>query len=150
VSTSRKKKPKRGLRLVSYDECDWSKAHEFSDLINEHDVQVTGEDPERWYSVFLLNARGKTVGGAAGLTSWGLCEVSALAVAPEHRGKGWGRRLVQAVEKLAARRGCTHVHLHSMNFQAVGFYRKLGYRKMAELVGRRGVYTRFFLSKALA
>jgi ribosomal protein S18 acetylase RimI-like enzyme len=56
---------------------------------------------------------------------------------------------VRAVEKLAARRGCTHVHLHSMNFQAVEFYRKLGYRHMAQLVGRPGVYTRYFLSKAL-
>jgi ribosomal protein S18 acetylase RimI-like enzyme len=138
------------LRIETYDYCDWGKAHEFSDLINVHDTEVTGEKHEQWFSVFLYDGHGKTVGGVAGLTSWGLCEVSALAVAKRYRHMGWGTRLVAATEQLARRRRCTCVHLHSMNFQAAAFYQKLGYTTLARLKGGGRKYTRYFLAKKLS
>jgi ribosomal protein S18 acetylase RimI-like enzyme len=137
------------LRMERFDYCDWSKAHEFSDLINEHDTEVTGENPEQWYSVYLYDSRNRVVGGAAGITAWGLCDISALAVAKEYRGRGWGTGLVEAVEAIARERGCTYVHLHTMNFQGAEFYRKLGYEILAQLSGGDGRYTRFFLKKPL-
>ena len=137
------------LEIVKYDGCDWDKAHEFADLISEHDVEVTGESPERWFSVFLYDRRRKTVGGVAGITSWGLCDVSVVAVAKPYRRQGWGRKLMAAMEETARRRGCHHVHLHTMSFQAVGFYKALGYRVLATLPGRKESYTRYFMTKEL-
>jgi len=137
------------LRIQAYDYCDWEKAHEFSDLINTNDTKVTGKKHEQWFSIFLYDKRGKTVGGTAGLTAWGLCDVSVLAVAARYQRKGWGTKLMAATEALARRRGCTYVHLHSMDFQAVGFYQKLGYKVLARLKGGEWKYTRFFLAKRL-
>jgi ribosomal protein S18 acetylase RimI-like enzyme len=52
-----------------------------------------------------------------------------LAVAPNHRGKSFGRMLMQEAERLLIERGCPKLNLQvrASNSEAVGFYRKLGY-----------------------
>jgi ribosomal protein S18 acetylase RimI-like enzyme len=52
-----------------------------------------------------------------------------LAVAPKHRGKSFGRALMQEAERLLIERGCPKLNLQvrASNTQAVEFYRKLGY-----------------------
>jgi ribosomal protein S18 acetylase RimI-like enzyme len=138
------------LRIERYDHCDWSKAMAFAELIGSHDEEATGEQTHRPFSVFLYDGDGSTVGGAAGSTSWGLCEVTALAVQKRFRGQGWGRKLMQAVEQTARERHCANIHLHTMNFQAIGFYRKVGFVVQAELSDESGKYTRYFLAKTVA
>ena len=52
-----------------------------------------------------------------------------LAVAPRHRGRGYGRALVEKVERLLLERGCPKVGLlvRNTNKEAAEFYRRLGY-----------------------
>jgi ribosomal protein S18 acetylase RimI-like enzyme len=52
-----------------------------------------------------------------------------LAVAPGHRRRSFGRRLMQEAERLLLERGCPklNLQLRSSNVDAVEFYRKLGY-----------------------
>ena len=52
-----------------------------------------------------------------------------LAVAPRHRGRGFGRALVEHVERLLRERGCPKVGLlvRNSNKEAAKFYRRLGY-----------------------
>jgi len=52
-----------------------------------------------------------------------------LAVAPRHRGRGFGRALVEHVERLLLERGCPKVGLlvRNSNKEAAAFYRRLGY-----------------------
>jgi ribosomal protein S18 acetylase RimI-like enzyme len=52
-----------------------------------------------------------------------------LAVAPRFRGRGYGRALVEHVERLLLERGCPKVNLQvrATNLDAVAFYRRLGY-----------------------
>ena len=52
-----------------------------------------------------------------------------LAVAPRHRGRGYGRALVEHVERLLRERGCPKLGLlvRNTNKEAAGFYRRLGY-----------------------
>lgn len=55
--------------------------------------------------------------------------VNYLAVSPERRGEGTGRRLMREVERMLTERGCPKVNLQirTGNEQAVAFYRALGY-----------------------
>jgi len=52
-----------------------------------------------------------------------------LAVAPRQRGRGFGRALVEHVERLLLERGCPKVGLlvRNSNKEAAEFYRRLGY-----------------------
>jgi|SRR5687767_3298542 len=55
--------------------------------------------------------------------------VNYLAVAPEHRSKGYGRFLMQHVEEALTARGCPKLNLQvrSGNSEVLEFYRKIGY-----------------------
>jgi ribosomal protein S18 acetylase RimI-like enzyme len=52
-----------------------------------------------------------------------------LGVAPEYRGRSFGRMLMQEAERLLLERGCPKLNLQvrSSNTEAIDFYRKLGY-----------------------
>lgn len=84
------------------------------------------EQPE----LFLVGQHGDEViatamAGFDGHRGW----VYYLAVAPEQRGKSYGRQLMQAVERLLLARGCPKLNLQvrASNQDVLAFYRKLGY-----------------------
>lgn len=56
--------------------------------------------------------------------------VNYLAVAPEQRGKGFGRTIMAEVEKLLERLGCpkVNVQVRGANGSAIAFYERIGYR----------------------
>jgi ribosomal protein S18 acetylase RimI-like enzyme len=51
---------------------------------------------------------------------------------PEVQGRGWGRRMMRAMEELLAADGSAGVHLGTSvrNERAIGFYRHLGYEEL--------------------
>jgi len=57
--------------------------------------------------------------------------VNYLAVSPEFRGRGFGRALMERVEKLLLEQGCPKVSLlvRAANTDVVAFYRHIGYAK---------------------
>ena len=56
--------------------------------------------------------------------------INYLAVAPEQRGLGLGRRMMEAAEAKLAKLGCPKINLQvrASNQQALGFYERLGFR----------------------
>ncbi len=53
-----------------------------------------------------LTIDGQQIGGLIGDTVWNWLHVSVLAVATEHRGRGYGRALMERAEGMARERGC--------------------------------------------
>ena len=76
----------------------------------------------------LHDDAGAVIGGLWGYTAFEWLHVQLLLVPASMRGRGLGRTLMQTAEAEARRRGCRGIHLDSFDFQAGGFYRKLGYR----------------------
>jgi ribosomal protein S18 acetylase RimI-like enzyme len=56
--------------------------------------------------------------------------VNYLAVDPEHRHRGFGRDIMNAVERLLSEAGCPkiNVQVRGTNATALAFYRRLGYQ----------------------
>lgn len=118
--------------------------------IANYNIATTGE--EAWYPVayFLKSGDGEILGGVHG-GIWGRwLYVKILWIAPAARGKGHGRRLMDAAESYARERGCIGVHLETFSFQARPLYEKLGYEVFGEITGYPPGHTFFFLRKRFA
>jgi GNAT superfamily N-acetyltransferase len=92
---------------------------------------------------------GAVLGGLIGVIRWKWLYVSKLWVSDALRGKGYGKKLLQAAEDFARERGCTDVSLDTFEFQAKPFYEKLGYKIFGTLDGYPPGYKQFYLTKRL-
>lgn len=61
-----------------------------------------------------------------------VAEVKSMFVAPDHRGSGLGRRILEALEQVAADHDCRAVRLDTSSYltEAIGLYRSAGYAEV--------------------
>ncbi|MFN0074032.1 MAG: GNAT family N-acetyltransferase [Chloroflexota bacterium] len=117
--------------------------------LDAHGWPITGPNPGRDLAVFLRDQEGAIVAGLEGGTWSGWLSVRYLWVTDELRGQGWGRRIMDVAEQEAAARGCRHIRLDTMSYQARGFYEKLGFQVFAELDDYPGPHSMYLLRKDL-
>ena len=97
----------------------------------------------------FVRDEGRIVGGVQG-TFWGRSvHIDALWVADEHRSEGYGSKLMRTIEEYAVAHGHPLVYLETTSFQALPFYRKLGYEVFGELPEISHGHKLFFLRKEL-
>ena len=75
---------------------------------------------------FIAEAEGELVGAVAGYTWGGISELRQVWVHDDWRGHGLGADLMRHAIDEARARGCAHVFLTTYDFQAPGFYARLG------------------------
>jgi ribosomal protein S18 acetylase RimI-like enzyme len=97
------------------------------DSLNQYNNERVGEDGHTPLHIIEYDENGNSIGGILGGTYWGWMYVDILWVHENHRKKGIGSRLLREAEQEAVRRGCHHVHLDTMSWQAPEFYKKHGY-----------------------
>jgi GNAT superfamily N-acetyltransferase len=109
----------------------------------------TGRNDFRLLILTLTDSTGRIVGGLWGRTSYDWLFVELLVVPETMRGQGIGRELMQRAEGEAVTRGCRNAWLDTFEFQARGFYEKLGYTCFGELADYPPGFSRYFMKKAL-
>ena len=103
-------------------------------FIEEQDVpeelEIDGLDDEATH--FLARWNGEAV-GTARLRDYGdgVAKVERVAVREPHRGEGWGRRIMAAVEEHAREAEYERIRL-AAQVPVVGFYERLGYEVVGE------------------
>lgn len=110
---------------------------------------VLGDDDHRPLLVIVRNAAGRVVGGLVGDLYYNWLYISDLWLDETARGQGVGAEVMRSAEATAARQGRTHVHVDTFDFQALAFYRKLGYEVFGELGPYGDGHIRYFLKKEL-
>ena len=113
---------------------------------NEAAVGADGHTP---LNLVEYGADGEIVGGLLGGTYWGWMYVDILWVREDHRRQGLGSRLLREAEEEARCRGCHHVHLDTMSWQAPAFYQGLGYEVIGVLPDIPSGNQKYLLMKAL-
>jgi GNAT superfamily N-acetyltransferase len=108
-------------------------ARRIRQALTRHNELKTGDGRWRSLVLCLTDASGETIGGLVGESFWNALYIEVLWVADEHRGRGYGRRLMQGAELEARSRGVEIIHLSTYSFQAPTFYERLGYTKFGEL-----------------
>jgi len=104
--------------------------------------------------IFLAFEQAKSVGiavcflGFSTFAARPLVNIHDLAVLPEYRGRGIGRRLLEAVEQNAQKLGCCKVTLEvgQDNHLAKGLYRSVGF---AETMSAEAAGAAVFMTKKL-
>ena len=120
-------------RSILLPEADRGLAAELNERIDEFNAQATGIDDGRLLQAELRDEDSALVAGLTGWT-WGGCGyIDVLWVREDHRGRGLGRRLLDAAETEALERGCTQMVTSSHSFQAPEMYRARGYVEYGQI-----------------
>ena len=101
------------------------------------------------FTLFARSETGDFVGGLVGWTHWNHFFVCALFVDERARREGIGRELMKRVEELALEQGCDAIYLDTFDFQAPGFYEKLGFKLFGTLPDYPTGHQRFYLVKQI-
>ncbi len=117
-------------------------------------VSLFGEQytvPRNWRAISLVlrSADGQAVGGLLGSTIWDWLQIDTLWVCQAERRRGHGRVLVTRAEMLARARGCQNARVDTFEFEARGFYERLGYHVYGELAGFPRGHSHLHLAKRL-
>ncbi|MFI1375165.1 GNAT family N-acetyltransferase [Streptomyces longwoodensis] len=113
-------------------------------------LRGTPAEREAPLHVWALDQAGELAGGLVGHTWTAWLHVTHLWVDERHRGAGLGARLLTEAERVAREeRGCTRVRLETWDFQAPGFYRRLGYEVVCTIEDYPPGCTEYTLTKRL-
>ena len=119
------------------------------EALKQYNNESVGEDGHTPLNIVEYDENGNIIGGIIGGTYWGWMYVEILWVHENHRHKGIGSNLLIEAEKEAIRRGCHHVHLDTMSWQAPEFYKKLGYKIIGILPDIPNGNQKYLLMKTL-
>jgi GNAT superfamily N-acetyltransferase len=118
--------------------------------LNGHAFAQAGATPPLPLAVLLYDDGGRIVGGLSGRTWDGVLDIGLLWVHEDFRGEGYGRQLMAAAEAAGLARGCELAEVRTFEYQAPGFYVRLGYEEYHVVEGWPRGHRRHFLRKPLA
>ena len=109
----------------------------------------TGRSDHRPLIIVIEDSEAGMVGGLWGRTAYDWLFVELLFVPESLRGGGLGSELMKRAEDEALARGCHSAWLDTFEFQARGFYERLGYTCFGELPNYPADSARYFMKKPL-
>lgn len=83
--------------------------------------------PIEQFAFFVRDPQNKIVGGINGYMYYGCLSIDQLYLEETLRGEGYGRLLVKKAEELAISKNCRFSVVNTMDWEAKGFYEKLGF-----------------------
>lgn len=104
--------------------------------------------PEK-LATFVKTDTGEVLGGCYGVINWGWLYIEWLWCHENIRGQGYGTQFITAMENYALSKGISHIKLETADFQALGFYQKLGYSIYGTLENYPIGHTYYCLKKVL-
>jgi ribosomal protein S18 acetylase RimI-like enzyme len=97
--------------------------------------------------VSCRNSEDQLIGGAYGIIQWDWLHVDLLWVHEDYRHKGLGSKLMAEITDKARERKIFRFKLETASFQALDFYKKLGFTVFGTLEDLPPGYTNYLLSK---
>ncbi len=79
------------------------------------------------FALELFDEQGDVIGVLEAFSSYSCIHLQDLWVDEAHRGRGYGRRLITALEKYATSKSFHNINTVSCDFQAPEFYKKCGF-----------------------
>lgn len=115
--------------------------------ISKHASHVRGLNPGKSFAFFLRDESRQIKGGCSGYIFYGCLYIDLLWVEEDLRGQRYGTKLVQEAEDLAKQHNCRFVTVNTMDFEALDFYKELGFYVEFERHGYEKDSIFYFLRK---
>jgi GNAT superfamily N-acetyltransferase len=96
--------------------------------ITDYAKQQRGFDPLDFFAFFIRDEKNNIVAGCNGGTLYGGLHIDSLWVSDSIRNTGWGTKLVNAALMYGKEKNCNFATVNTMDWEALGFYQKLGFR----------------------
>ena len=111
------------LRRNNLNKCEWLNKHIPADIKIADSIQ----------SNFLAFDDEKLIGGAIGFVQYNWYFLDLLYVEKEYRNQDVGTKLIRSIEEYSSKEKLTGIRMETWDFQARGFYEKMGYILWAEI-----------------
>jgi len=95
-------------------------------IMKEHKIKKDMKSPD-FFAYFIRDDQGQIAGGCAGDNMYGGLFVGQLWVREDLRGKGYGKQLMSLAEDLAIKSQCRFIAVNTFEWEALSFYKKLGF-----------------------
>lgn len=97
-----------------------------------------------------IELNGKLIAGLnAYMSSFKILYVATVFVDAKYRKKGYGKVLIQEMEKRAKKLGANTIRLDTFNWQGTDFYKALGYEEVGHYVNEEEHYEESFFLKRI-
>lgn len=108
-----------------------------------------GHKPIDFFAFFIRDESNQIQGGCNGANLYGCLHIDQLWISESLRRNGYGTKLVSSAEKYGKENGCTFAAVNTMDWEALEFYKKLGYQIEFERHGFLKNSVFYFLRKVL-
>ena len=117
--------------------------------LRAYNVAQAGDGHAQPLALLIRDDQGEIIGGLYGRFFYQWLFIELLSVPEQARGQGMGSQLMRMAEDLASEKACVGIWLDTFDFQAPGFYEKLGYSELGQIVDYPPGHKRFFFQKRL-
>ena len=111
------------LRKNNRDKCKWLRDNVSSNIEKKDFIE---------YNFYAFDGE-KLIGGAIGFIQYNWYFLDMLYVDTKYRKKGIATKLITEIEKYSKDKKLTGIRTETWNFQAKGFYEKMGYTVWAQI-----------------
>ncbi|HJD64786.1 MAG TPA: GNAT family N-acetyltransferase [Rickettsia endosymbiont of Diachasma alloeum] len=119
----------RNFEIIYAEEMDKAYSAIIREAFNKDARKIKGLTGDlKSFSFSCLDQDQNFIAGIGGVSFWGGLYISSLFVDENYRNQNYGNLLIEKAENLARERGCTFIHLSTMDFQAKPFYETLGHK----------------------
>lgn len=118
--------------------------------ITEYARLKKNQPPIESFGFFIHSDSKEVIGGCNGSMYYGCLYIDSLWLDESLRNKSLGTRLMESAEALGKERGCLFSTVNTMDWEALGFYQKMGYTIEFQRTGYFNQSTLYFLRKSLS
>ncbi len=115
----------------------------------QHSIAKMGEDGIEPPVAFVIRRSGSPVAAVVVQLFWGALHIKYAWVEESLRHQGLGKRLMEHALEFGRELGCPFAFVETMSFQALNFYKKLGFRLDLTREGFSGAAAFHYLSMSL-
>ncbi|MBS0603994.1 MAG: GNAT family N-acetyltransferase [Verrucomicrobia bacterium] len=118
----------QGVELIFKEALDTTEKAFVDRGFEEHAMATTGHDGSISQFAVVAKSENVLIGALTARLFWGSLHIRHLVVAPDQRGQGIGKMLMEAAFAYGRQNKCRFANVETMSFQALDFYRRLGFK----------------------